>query len=155
MCSVNPTTRTRAFETKSASSRARSSSFRPHSATTSATSSPSAASIDVDEVADTPAAARDEHDLALGRQIEQPARLGGIARLDELRPGEAVHDGDARLVARHLAHLVDRLGVGDQVQIDPGRGPPRIIARSVIAATTGILSRPRRRSAPSTSVVTG
>ena len=55
------------------------------------------------DVADAPAAAGDEHDLRAGLELERAPRVGRLARLEELRRGEAVH-------AVHLGVVCPRSG---------------------------------------------
>ena len=155
MCSVKPTTRTRAFDTKSASSRARNSSFRPQSATTSATSSPRAASIDV-ERSPTPQPPPET------RTILPSAGSSSIRRASAESQGwmNSGRVSPCTTATRVSLPATCRTSASDSAWVIRWRSTPRaahhcIIARSVIAATTGTLSRPRRRSAPSTSVVTG
>ena len=71
------------------------------------------------QIAHAPAAARDHHDPAVLRELERAAGLVAVARVEHALHGEPARRLHAGAVAGHLAHLVDRLGVGDQVQVDP------------------------------------
>ena len=72
--SVKPSTRTRGSPPKSRASAPRSSSFRPHRQTTGRRPDRERRLDGAGEVADSPAAARDEHDLALRRQARAAFR---------------------------------------------------------------------------------
>jgi hypothetical protein len=75
------------------------------------------------EVADRPAAPRDEDHRLIGRQVESAA--GGLprARPQKIRGGRRLGpDGAPR--AGYALDLLDRLLVDHRVHVDPGMGPP-------------------------------
>ena len=76
------------------------------------------------DVADAPAAAGDEHDLALARAGRAPARVGRRPRDEELGPREAVH-AVRRAVAAPAMRRTSAIdsGMGDEVHVDAGRWP--------------------------------
>ena len=75
------------------------------------------------DVADAPAAAGDEHDLGARLQPQGAPRVGRRARLEELRRREAVDAMHLGVLARDPAHLLDRLGVRDEVEVGARRRP--------------------------------
>ena len=152
--SVKPITLRRGSPAKRLVTRARSLSLRPHRHSTVAPGDGAARRGRADEVANAPASARDGDHLALGRQAERAPGVPARPRRQEcwrgrrLGPPDAARSGD-------LLHLLGRLRVGDEVQVDPGMRPemqPGQIGDRGIAGTS---RRPVRRSSPSTAVTPG
>jgi hypothetical protein len=69
------------------------------------------------EVAHRPPATRDDDDRPVGREVERAARVAAIARDEEVRGPHAVGPDDAA-GRRDGPHLLDRLAVDDEVQVD-------------------------------------
>ena len=82
------------------------------------------------EVADAPASAGDEHDLAVGGQAERRARRERVARPRELRPRQPVHD-----LRRRSPHRRPR--APPRSTRDESRGAGRLPARPSSASPPG------------------
>ena len=107
------------------------------------------------DIADAPAAARDEHDRRRPAAARAPAARPRRPWARELRPREAVHAVDLGRGPGDAPHLRDRLGVGDEMDVDPGTRP--VVERREVGDRRDDRDRQPagRRRRPSTSVMFG